>query len=226
MARRDDLIECKPGAISVSHPKRITMQHLFEQKSRTTMGLKATTHSQQRAELAAHLIAKLGAKETAPAVRRQRFILFATPLVRAILDGRKTITRRPVKPPTRAPRETCPFCREGDRLWVREKWGYYDDFFDKRRSGTGSFVYAADGLPQGAKHAAWRPSLHMSRSACRLWLDVTQTRAERLMHVTSEDAVAEGCPPAHLDDPIGWFRATWDHYYAKSGCGWKTDPWV
>jgi hypothetical protein len=66
----------------------------------------------------------------------------------------------------------------------------------------------------------------MPRSACRIVLNVTATRSERLARITPDDAAAEGCPVSQMTDPLGWFTATWDRYYAESGCGWAADPWV
>jgi hypothetical protein len=218
---------------------------------------------EQRAQLAAHLIARLrgvhAPTELAPASRstaamyqhdlfvarpartvtprptivepppkaaaRERYILFTVPLVKAILDGRKTVTRRLVLPPGQ-PRGACPFGTAGDVLCVREKWGYRDEFFDRRAGGTGPFIYAADGPPAGARVLAWRPSMHMPRAACRLLLKITATRTERLTQITPEDAAAEGCPATHRHDPIGWFRQLWDRFHADRGGGWSTDPWV
>lgn len=219
--------------------------------------------AEQRAQLAAHLIAQLrGVKlpadlprptPSAPAMyqhdlfaargartakpkptsaeppsapaARERFILFTVPLVKAIQEGRKTLTRRLVLPPGR-PWGACPFGAAGDALCVREKWGYRDEFFDRRARGTGPFVYAADGPPAGAKILAWRPSMHMPRSACRLVLTITATRSERLTQISVQDARAEGCPAMHRHDPVGWFRHLWDRLNADRGAGWATDPWV
>lgn len=158
-------------------------------------------------------------------VGRERFILFTAPLVEAILEGRKTMTRRLVVPVGR-PRGTCPFGAAGDTLCVREKWGHRDEFYDRGARGTAPFVYAADGLPAGAKFLAWRPSMHMPRSACRLMLTITATRSERLTQISVKDAAAEGCPATHQHDPVGWFRQLWDRLNADRGAGWTTDPWV
>jgi hypothetical protein len=156
---------------------------------------------------------------------RERFILFAPPLVSAILKGRKLVTRR-LAGKDKKPPGTCPFGITGDRLWVREKWGYRRQFFDRRAPNDGPFVYAADGPPAGAKRLAWRASLHMPRSACRLVLNVRSTHCERLTQITKQDALDEGCPPEHARDPIGWFRELWDSLTAGKGCGWVDNPWV
>jgi hypothetical protein len=153
---------------------------------------------------------------------RQRFIFFAPELVRAILDGRKTLTRRLAK----NPHNPCPFGLPGDSLWVREKWGYLDEFFDRRKRRSGPFVYASDGPPPGAKRIAWRPSLHMPRQACRVILHITSTRVERLDQITRDDALAEGCPDDRRDDPIGWLRQLWDGLSPDRQKSWQGNPWV
>jgi hypothetical protein len=212
-------------------------------------------NTEQRARLAARLVADLRARSgdgvvqlaeavgdpppaPAPTVppppavvpRPERFILFAGPLVLALLEGRKTVTRRLVKPQpkTAPPAGPSPHGIPGDRLRVREKWGYRDKFFDPRATGRGGgFVYAADGPPAGARYTAWRPSLHMPREACRIELEITSTRAERLHSLTAADALAEGCPPEQHADPIAWFRALWNGLVAFSrGPTWDADPWV
>ena len=151
-------------------------------------------------------------------------ILFSGPMVRAILEGRKTQTRRVVK--NKGPlnefdmavlREDgkaeffhtpqsifctikCPY-PVGTRLWVRETW---------RRdvnSGTPASVHAPvwykasndfyDGFGEG-----WRPSIFMPRWACRLTLEVTDVRVERLQEISEADAIAEGVEPEILGEPF------------------------
>lgn len=136
-----------------------------------------------------------------------RPILFSGPMVRALLDGRKTQTRRvatfvqetdglfhirnsgggvfgvsedrvPIVAPDYAPYST------GDRLWVREA------FTDLRVYGGGPDVlYRVDGGPDYLK---WKPGIHMPRGASRLTLTVTDVRVQRLQEISEEDAQAEG----------------------------------
>ncbi len=187
---------------------------------------------QQRTQLAARLLADLhtailpeGPGEPAPS--RDRFIFFAEPLVCALVEGRKRMTRRPVRPePRRKPTGPCPFGAAGDRLWVREKWGYRAQFFDRRAAAGPPFVYGADGAPVGASHVPWKPSMHMPRCACRAALRITMVSSQRLRKISVRDAINEGCPPARLEDPIGWFRETWDQFYAARAAGWEENPWV
>ena len=152
---------------------------------------------------------------------KERPILFSAPMVRAILEGRKTVTRRAVKFPfiDRAVgcelsgneigpeeiRNNCPYGVAGQRLWVRETW--YCDHFEVMRGPylkpddldisealeDGTLVYAADGLtPYEQEQPIWKPSIHMPRWASRILLEITAVRVERLQDITEEQAKAEG----------------------------------
>ncbi|QHD05479.1 hypothetical protein [Pseudomonas sp. R76] len=145
---------------------------------------------------------------------KERPILFSAPMVRAILEGRKTVTRRAVKgsglnfladftPEYVALPENhfCPYGKPGDRLWVRETW--YCDHFEVMRGpylkpddlnvseaiDDGTLVYAADGLtPYEADQPIWKPSIHMPRWASRILLEITDVRVERLQDGEGETA--------------------------------------
>ncbi len=139
-------------------------------------------------------------------------ILFSTPMVQAILDGRKTMTRRIRKPLTLTP------YKPGDILWVRETWYQHYD---------GSYAYRAS----APENTGWKPSIFMPHEAARIFLRVTDVRAERVQDITEEDAKAEGCMPTILDGVVfisakGEFHAIWDNLNAKRGFGWDANPWV
>lgn len=70
----------------------------------------------------------------------------------------------------------------------------------------------------------WRPNIHMYRWACRLVLEVTDVRVERLQAMMFADLQAEGYPAT----PVGreMFAQSWDATYAKKGAGWFDNPWV
>ena len=196
---------------------------------------------------------------------KERPILFSAPMVRAILDGRKTQTRRIVKPqpPTGtvlsmlhgnrdpdgaamkyhamavgpeidAPKfYRCPFGLPGDRLWVRETWGYKAQFFTQDAPGAGEVVYGADGEPEGCHGTAWRPSIHMPRNLCRITLEVTGVRVERLQDISVGDCICEGMQPTPWHDtpsePRGksendQFQDLW--IKINGGESWDSDPWV
>jgi hypothetical protein len=134
-------------------------------------------------------------------------ILFSTPMVRAILEGRKTQTRRvcknpPVKIPIEFQHEGCsdygfekepnPRYRVGDRLWVRETWAapHSCDHLPPRLIPQGARIhFAATENLGGLIH---RPSIFMPRWASRITLEVTEVRVERLQDISEEDAISEG----------------------------------
>ena len=121
-------------------------------------------------------------------------ILFNTEMVQAILDGRKTCTRRVVKLPKNMSGRPVgksgdigfmylggikrPPYQQGDILYVRETWSHPIVPSDKNR-----YVYRADEVAEdGFKNEAhiWHPSIHMPKEAARIWLKVTDVRVERL----------------------------------------------
>lgn len=124
-------------------------------------------------------------------------IIFSAPMIRALLEGRKTQTRRLAL--RRSPWADEPNfvpspwqrVKPGDRLWVKERgW--------RSRYGKGDGFYAFVGNEQHErrhKMATYRPipSIHMPRWASRLTLTVTATKIERLQKITNADAIAEGC---------------------------------
>lgn len=142
----------------------------------------------------------------------ERPILFNTEMVRAILDGRKTQTRRIIKlthgfdgrPVGESGNPDNPIgfmypcgikrppCNKGDILWVRETWcpcASLDSFFD----GKNLFVYKADYAEHSSLPCGWKPSIHMPKEAARIFLRVNDVRAEKLQDITVLDAINEGC---------------------------------
>jgi hypothetical protein len=125
-------------------------------------------------------------------------ILFKGPMTRAIVEDRKTQTRRLAKPQPPADfggkselyalAEHAPYA-VGDHLWVRETWKLYDCFgkIDPNRA-----IYAADFANDFKTQGSWRPSIFMPKWASRLWLEVKTVRAERLQDISEDDAIAEG----------------------------------
>lgn len=171
---------------------------------------------------------------------RERPILFSAPMVRALLDGSKTQTRREVKPsrfvqftrdaikmtgdPARLP---CPYGNPGDRLWVRETWAArheYDGHKPAHIPALARWHYAATEDRGGL---LWRPSIHMPRWACRITLVVTGVRAERLHDISRCDAMAEGCPFPNMargEDPRVWYEDLWCDLNGVDS--WRANPWV
>lgn len=166
---------------------------------------------------------------------REHPILFSSEMVRAILDGRKTQTRRVLKmketniPPsvpdkffvTNALLANCPYGVPGDLLWVRETWqglvNVYDDLLPwshtsplyRGRENVVEIGYKADypnPIDDGG-WVVWVPSIHMPRWASRITLRVVDVRVERLQEISEEDAQAEGVNP--LPSPVSSPESTW-----------------
>ena len=171
-------------------------------------------------------------------------ILFNTEMVRAIMDGRKTVTRRVVKVNTNF-LQACravespvglmtvskiirPPYNAGDYLYVRETWGIYE----QRYMDANYILYRAD-FPNGAKTfgadgvscdlPTWRPSIHMPKAAARIFLRVTDVCAERLQDCGNMQAKDEGCTCCSQ------FVRIWNNTVKKSDLdryGWDANPWV
>ncbi|HCL3743929.1 TPA: hypothetical protein ACGJ44_000888 [Pseudomonas aeruginosa] len=150
---------------------------------------------------------------------KERPILFTGPMVRAILEGRKTVTRRVMKPqpdflgsmvdpntPFKTldaglhARITCPHGQPDDRLWVREAWAadaQVDAIAPRDLSQGEPIWYPADfsvrqtGCSMISKGRG-RPSIHMPRWASRILLEITAVRIERLQDISEKQALAEG----------------------------------
>ncbi len=175
---------------------------------------------------------------------KERPIIFNGIMVKAILDGNKTMTRRPIKGLDGSRWETsllesgrwqeaidCPY-KIGMGLWVREKWGVHSMFNDTKPSklGRGHRIwYSEEVLPVGSKH---RPSIHMPRWASRITLEITYIRVERVQDITEEDAIREGCEGKYTDDENGFelmtardaFAELWKSIYGQDA--WEKNLWV
>lgn len=161
---------------------------------------------------------------TIPA-RVNKPIIFSGAMVRAILSGQKTQTRRVVNPkpsmshllaprmhtlregPMGVPR-SCPYGKPGDRLWVREMFlidnpEYVATYKSEPWRGTPNpsdaevYYFASEKDP--SIFPRWKPSIHMPRWASRITLEVTDVRVERLQDITEDDAKAEGCSLVIID---------------------------
>ena len=137
-------------------------------------------------------------------------ILFNTDMVRAILAGQKTQTRRLIKPQPTNPRwnnigwlgwddghgyRMKSFCEAGDVLWVRETWSTTDKcglYPNWPVSGIHFMYKADDPTCDAAKEARWYPSIHMPKQAARIFLRVKEVRVECLQEITVDGCTAEG----------------------------------
>lgn len=191
-----------------------------------------------------------------------RPILFNSDMVRAILEGRKTVTRRVIKDtdesmyagmcglgPGLFDRNTGlrvkePYYRLGDILYVRETWNqlarvdengythYNDLFYVYKADKNQPDLYDDNGFCLDDTERKWRPSIHMPKEATRIWLQVTDVRAERLHNLTNRDAKKEGVTVETDNSGIAHraaFMRLWDSTIKKSDIGtygWNANPWV
>ena len=123
--------------------------------------------------------------------RRERPIIFSAPMIRAILDGRKTQTRRIAKLTDAGHFLACRYGISGDRLWVRETWRPAAEFLSEG-VGAKDIRYAASVREADYGLWKWRSPIFMPRRASRITLEITGVRIERLHAITSEDAESEG----------------------------------
>ena len=178
---------------------------------------------------------------------RERPIIMGADSVRAILDGRKTQTRRVIKPQPKfigapnVPFKTddanpkgiinCPYGKVGDRLWVRETV-FFETFHQQsdeelERDGfnpnIGVWVYRADNHDYPTITANWTSPMFMPREASRITLQITDIRVERVQDITEEDAIAEGVESFNT---VASYSYLWDSLNAKRGYPWENNPWV
>lgn len=184
-------------------------------------------------------------------------ILFNTDMVRAILDGRKTVTRRVIKFPEGMTGRLSesgatdhifypggikrPLYHTGDILYVRETWNEY------LNNENIEYCYLADMqnvtyVDMDDEPIKWKPSIHMPKSAARIFLRITDARVERLRDMKDIDAYKEGitdckgnkCKGYELCDTLSnhvkkCFSYLWNSTIKKQDLnkyGWDTNPWV
>lgn len=181
---------------------------------------------------------------------KERPVLFSTPMVQAILAGRKTMTRRVVKHQDCVEFDKegaiyvhhpkCPsYCEygcngagfgtsrygiPGDHLWVRETWakGWYGD----KKDGE-LVVYRADEEQCGTK---WKSPYHMFRKDSRITLEITDVGVEKVTDITEGDCNKEGVyidgtsSMGHIFTAVEHFAALWDFINGKK-YPWSSNPW-
>lgn len=183
-------------------------------------------------------------------------IIFNTEMVTAILDGRKNCTRRVIKLDLgladtdkndssylKIPdeygdyhdvKDLCRY-RAGDILYIRETWQQgYKGNVDEKGNAKLEYLYKANGddISVEFSNGKWKPSIHMSKEAARIFLRVINVRAERLQDITEIQAAKEGFSSdfdMETDTfyPDGYFFVkTWDNIYKGKGYGWDANPWV
>lgn len=169
----------------------------------------------------------------------ERPILFSGPMVRAILDGRKTQTRRVIEADIKFVANgipygfslaiPCPYGKPGDQLWVRETFAaigkrvFYRADHDSADWAGMSGIYGF----------VTRPSIFMPRAVSRITLEIESVRVERLKDISADDVAAEGVTPHcnedhlthHVACPIEAYERIWNSINGKKH-PWASYPWV
>lgn len=197
-------------------------------------------------------------------------ILFNTEMVQAIIEDRKTNTRRVLKPSKKQllwlsfsllwkamlekiypngaqfnfPNNNgplvfikCPY-KVGMTLWVRETFAIDDWIHSQDR---GKIIYKTQSIDPDYP-VKWKPSIFMPKAACRIFLEITNIRVEKVQEITNVEAEKEGIevlatgPYRHTaaskinnkvyDSTINAFKGLWDSINEKRGYGWHKNPWV
>ena len=208
-------------------------------------------------------------------------ILFNAPMVRAVLDGSKTQTRRALnrqpnypiimatdphtnryqigerEPVTEAALlRASPYGQPGDRLWVRETFGYVSPDEHQRPHSECKIEYRADLAPGctdrpgqwpvdeckgDPERPRWRPSIHMPRAASRILLEIVAVRVERLQDISDADIEAEGIDMDALAEAQDRYdtlakdgnasgratlRTAWRELWESTGGDWDANEWL
>jgi hypothetical protein len=159
---------------------------------------------------------------------KEKPILFCGEMVRAIMNGTKTQTRRVIKCyPGGFFKNRNPYCR-GDLMWLRETWAPHPD-------DAGSIIFRATDLGWDEEGGIkWHPSIFMRRVDSRITLEITDVRAQKVQDITAEDAYCEGIPrpigpmfgsvEVASDNARNAFRTLWNSINSERGYGWDVNP--
>ena len=172
-------------------------------------------------------------------------------MIRAILDGRKTVTRRAVKPQPKTQLYPVPIgvCWDGyfvekdspvmvkppyfpvDILYVRETWQFMGSVSNVSRKAD-RYIYRAT-WSGNEQPLAWRSSIYMPKEAARIFLRVTDVKVERLQDIDDDKALKEGCG---IWGGVDWaafpeedFKRIWGNTIKPADralYGWDSNPWV
>jgi hypothetical protein len=172
-------------------------------------------------------------KSSAVVKVKSRPILFSGKMVRAILEGKKTTTRRVTNKTTLKWGVKCPYGVVGDRLWVRETWQSLAKM-NHAHPSEDQYVYrATDPDWETTEGWKWKPSIFMPRDACRIHLRIESIRVERLQSITDSEIVDEGVRDVghgvgEIDNKFstlrGLFSGLWNEINGKGS--WEANPFV
>lgn len=159
-------------------------------------------------------------------------------MVQAILEGRKTITRRVIKPQPdkielylirRLESRKLAYApyKPDDILWIRETWAKWNEHYLYLADDT-----LSDCLSEDGQAIQWQPSSNMPKKAARIFIRVNKVRVERLHKISGADIAREGVGSGKFFNMLtdrAAFRELWDCLYKPADLdkyGWKANPWV
>jgi hypothetical protein len=184
---------------------------------------------------------------------KERPIIFNSEMVKPILDGRKTQTRRVCKPQpvwwdgdyafcgydkncpltSEAVIKYCPYGKIGDRLWVRE--AHIITKIIKNGKLKKDVIYCNGVKEKKCEfirtttfkiiNRKWTSPLFMPRWASRITLEITNIRVERLQEISAEDILKEGFEVYPIPLNFKNFKNLWNSIHKKEYC-WESNPWV
>lgn len=159
---------------------------------------------------------------------KERPIIFSAPMVRSLMSGIKTQTRRIAKDQSVIITSNNPYGHAGDLLWVKESWrtlAKYDKFKPSLIPINAPIEFKADQNTTTHEEVSekWRTPLFMPKRYSRLVLAITNVRYEKLIECSQLDAIAEGVGSVSLD-PIAQYKALWEDLHGLGS--WDNNPWV
>ncbi len=146
---------------------------------------------------------------------KSKGLMFRPEMVKAILEGRKTQTRR-----------INTTLKRGDLAYVKETWAWVDMlgiYVYRASSDDGAVILGEKSFCIPSK---WKSPMMMPRKAARIWLRVLDVRKERLRDITNADSQAEGFSWGNGMSAVEAFAAYWNTINRDPGTRWEDDPEV
>lgn len=169
-------------------------------------------------------------------------LLFKPDMIKQILLGNKTQTRRIIKPQPfefidfendTQIKKFCPLGKAGDLIYVKEAF---------QETNSGGFIYKfPEGREMFSDIISWKSPVFMPKAAARIWLEVVDIKVERLQDIIEEDAIKEGVKSFNVQNsvtmyhdyntvnelffsPIESFKSLWK--FINGAESWDANPFV
>lgn len=159
---------------------------------------------------------------------KERPIIFSSPMVRALINGTKTQTRRIAKDQSGNVTSENPYGHAGDLLWVKESWrtlAKYDPLKPSLIPINAPIEFKAQQSTNTRRGMSdkWRTPLFMPKLLSRLVLEIINVRYEKLNECSQPDAIAEGVGSIDLE-PVAQYKKIWEDLHGIGS--WHKNPWV